>query len=241
MGLSAGMLPLTLENVSFAASGRDIIHSISCEITAGTRTVILGPNGSGKSVLMRLCHGLLTPTTGRVIWHRPDNVPSRTRDQAMVFQRPVLLRRSAIANVRYALELAGHSSSVCRQRAHAMLEAVGMVHLAQHPARVLSGGEQQRLALARAWALKPQVLFLDEPTANLDPNAARNIEAIIAAIHAGGTKIIMTTHSLGQARRIADEILFLSDGRLVERAEVNAFFKQPLSPEAIEYLRGELP
>ena len=116
-----------------------------------------------------------------------------------------------------------------------------MVHLAQHPARVLSGGEQQRLALARAWALKPQVLFLDEPTANLDPNAARNIEAIIAAIHAGGTKIIMTTHSLGQARRIADEILFLSDGRLVERAEVNAFFKQPLSPEAIEYLRGELP
>ena len=241
MGLSAEMLPLTLENVSFAASGRDIIHSISCEITAGTRTVILGPNGSGKSVLMRLCHGLLTPTTGRVIWHRPDNVPSRTRDQAMVFQRPVLLRRSAIANVRYALELAGNSSSVCRQRAHAMLEAVGMVHLAQHPARVLSGGEQQRLALARAWALKPQVLFLDEPTANLDPNAARNIEAIIAAIHAGGTKIIMTTHSLGQARRIADEILFLSDGRLVERAEVNAFFKQPLSPEAIEYLRGELP
>lgn len=235
------MLPLTLENVSFTTGGRDIIRSISCEIRAGTRTVILGPNGSGKSVLMRLCHGLLTPTSGRVIWHRPDDGPSRTRDQAMVFQRPVMLRRSAIANVMYALELAGNPSSVCRQRAHAMLEAVGMVHLAQHPARVLSGGEQQRLALARAWALEPQVLFLDEPTANLDPNAARNIEAIIAAIHAGGTKIIMTTHSLGQARRIADEILFMSDGRLVERAEVDAFFKQAQAPEAISYLHGELP
>ncbi len=237
------MLPLTLNNVSFAANGREIIHAISCDIIAGTRTVILGPNGAGKSVLMRLCHGLLKPTTGYVTWNHdtPARTVRRARGQAMVFQRPVLLRRSVMANVVYALNLAGNDASECRRRAQAMLEAVAMTHLAERPARVLSGGEQQRLALARAWALAPEVLFLDEPTANLDPNATRNIESIISAIHASGTKIIMTTHSLGQARRLADEVLFLSEGRLVERAAVDAFFKQPQAPAAIDFLRGELP
>ncbi len=159
----------------------------------------------------------------------------------MVFQRPVVLRRSAIANVIYALKLAGIAPVECRLRAEDVLEAVGLATMAGRPARVLSGGEQQRLALARAWALGPEVLFLDEPTANLDPNATRDIESIISAIHASGTKIIMTTHSLGQARRLGDEILFLSEGRLVERAPVDEFFKQPQSPEAATFLRGELP
>lgn len=234
------MLPLKLENLGFAVSGREIIKSISCEISSATRTVILGPNGAGKSVLMRLCHGLLTPTTGRVIW-RQDSVARRARGQAMVFQRPVVLRRSAIANVIYALKLAGITPTECRLRAADVLEAVGLASVADRPARVLSGGEQQRLALARAWALGPEVLFLDEPTANLDPNATRDIESIISAIHASGTKIIMTTHSLGQARRLGDEIIFVSDGRLVERASVDAFFKQPQSAEAASFLRGELP
>ena len=159
----------------------------------------------------------------------------------MVFQRPVLLRRSAIANVMYALKLAGRPLADCRARAQQVLAAVGMAHLAKHPARVLSGGEQQRLALARAWALEPEVLFLDEPTSNLDPNATRMIEGIIDAIHATGTKIIMTTHNLGQARRLSDEILFLSDGRLVERASTDQFFSRPQSPEAVAFLQGELP
>lgn len=234
------MLPLTLENLSFSAGGREIIKSISCEIAVGTRTVILGPNGAGKSVLMRLCHGLLTPTAGRVTW-RQDGITRRARGQAMVFQRPVVLRRSAIANVIYALKLAGIAPKECRLRAEDVLEAVGLANMAGRPARVLSGGEQQRLALARAWALGPEVLFLDEPTANLDPNATRDIESIISAIHASGAKIIMTTHSLGQARRLGDEILFLSEGRLVERAPVDEFFKQPQSPEAASFLRGELP
>ena len=234
------MLPLKLENLGFAAGGREIIKSISCEIAAATRTVILGPNGAGKSVLMRLCHGLLKPTAGRVTW-RQDGITRRARGQAMVFQRPVMLRRSAIANVIYALKLAGIAPAECRLRAEDVLEAVGLASVATRPARVLSGGEQQRLALARAWALGPEVLFLDEPTANLDPNATRDIESIIIAIHASGTKIIMTTHSLGQARRLGDEILFLSEGRLVERAPVDEFFKQPRSPEAASFLRGELP
>ncbi len=234
------MLPLTLENLGFTAGGRSIIHSISCEIEAGTRSVILGPNGAGKSVLMRLCHGLLKPTAGRVTW-RQDGMTRRARGQAMVFQRPVVLRRSAIANVIYALRLAGIEPKECRLRAEDVLEAVGLANVAERPARVLSGGEQQRLALARAWALGPEVLFLDEPTANLDPNSTRDIESIITAIHASGAKIIMTTHSLGQARRLGDEILFLSEGRLAERASVDEFFKQPRSSEAASFLRGELP
>ena len=234
------MLPLKLEALGFAAGGREIIKSITCEIHSGTRTVILGPNGAGKSVLMRLCHGLLQPTAGRVTWMQ-EGVIRRVRRQAMVFQRPVMLRRSAMGNVIYALKLAGIAAEESRLRAEDVLEAVGLANVATRPARVLSGGEQQRLALARAWALGPEVLFLDEPTANLDPNATRDIESIISAIHASGTKIIMTTHSLGQARRLGDEILFLSDGQLVERASVEIFFKQPQSAEAIAFLRGELP
>ena len=234
------MLPLKLETLGFAAGGREIIKSITCEINSGMRTVILGPNGAGKSVLMRLCHGLLQPTAGRVTWMQEGAI-RRVRRQAMVFQRPVMLRRSAMGNVIYALKLAGIAAEESRLRAEDVLEAVGLANVATRPARVLSGGEQQRLALARAWALGPEVLFLDEPTANLDPNATRDVESIISAIHASGTKIIMTTHSLGQARRLGDEILFLSDGQLVERASVEIFFRQPQSAEAMAFLRGELP
>ncbi len=228
------MLPLNLKALCFVVANRPIIRDMSCEITAGPKTVILGPNGAGKSVLMRLCHGLLHPTSGSVAWH------GRGR-QAMVFQRPVMLRRSAIGNVIYGLRLAGVSRKEAESRAAHVLEAVGLTAIAQRAARVLSGGEQQRLALARAWALEPGVLFLDEPTANLDPNATRDVESIISAIHASGTKIIMTTHSLGQARRLGDEILFLSDGRLVERAPVDTFFRLPKSSEAVAFLQGELP
>jgi tungstate transport system ATP-binding protein len=233
------MLPLKLDNVSYAAGGRTIIRAVSCAITTGPRTVILGPNGAGKSVLMRLCHGLLKPVSGSIRWNsRPG---ARGRGQAMVFQRPVMLRRSAVANIVYGLQLAGITAKECDLRAADVLEAVGLADKAHRPARVLSGGEQQRLALARAWALGPEVLFLDEPTANLDPNSTRDIEHIIGAIHASGTKIIMSTHSLGQARRLGDEILFMSEGRLAERSAVDQFFRQPQSSEAVSFLRGELP
>ncbi|OGA49931.1 MAG: ABC transporter ATP-binding protein [Betaproteobacteria bacterium RIFCSPLOWO2_12_FULL_62_13] len=234
------MLPLELKDVCYRVNGKTIIDRISCAITAGPRTVILGPNGAGKSVLMRLCHGLLTPTAGAIVW-RGTNGTRRPRQQAMVFQRPVMLRRSALANVVYGLKLAEVSRTERELRARDVLEAVGLADRAGRPARVLSGGEQQRLALARAWVLGPEVLFLDEPTANLDPGAVREIESIIGAIHASGTKIIMTTHSLGQARRLGDEILFLYEGRLVERSPVDRFFAQPASPEAAAFIRSELP
>jgi tungstate transport system ATP-binding protein len=234
------LLPLRLEDVVFEMGGRRIIDGVTLTLEAGPRTVIIGPNGAGKSVLLRLCHGLLQPTSGRVRWNAPE-LPGAPRRQAMVFQHPVLLRRSALANVTYALKLVGVSQVEREGRGRAALRRVGLDHLANSPARVLSAGEQQRLALARVWALRPEVLFLDEPTANLDPGAAQEIERVILAMHRAGTKIVMVTHNLGQANRLGNEILFLHQGRLLEHAPVDRFFKQPASPEAARFLEGELP
>jgi tungstate transport system ATP-binding protein len=234
------VLPLILEEVCFVAGGRAIIDRVSCEFTPGPRTVILGPNGSGKSVLMRLCHGLLVPTSGHIVW-RGSRDDGRPRAQAMVFQRPVMLRRSAFGNVTYGLKLAGVPRAERDRRASEVLDAVGLALAAHQPARVLSGGEQQKLALARAWALTPEVLFLDEPTANLDPGATREVERIVEQIHASGTKIVMTTHNLAQARRLADEILFISGGRIADHAPVERFFAQPSTAEAAAFIKGELP
>ena len=220
------ILPLKLE----AASYLGIIQPLSLEIEAGPSTVILGANGAGKSVLMRLMHGLLAPTSGSVSWRAKGR-------QAMVFQRPVMLRRSALANVVYALEVAGQEPGGAMEA----LREVGLAHLAERPARVLSGGEQQRLALARAWALHPEVLFLDEPTASLDPSATHEIENIIRAFDAAGTKIVMATHNLGQARRLADEVIYLHQGRVLERAAVEQFFSKPATAESAAFIKGELP
>src|SRR5512139_1494087 len=213
MRAAVSLLPLTLERVCFSAGSRPIIRGISARFEAGPRTVILGPNGAGKSVLLRLCHGLLEPTAGAVHWNSPE-LRGGPRRQAMVFQRPVMLRRSALGNVAYALRHAGFNARERQDRALQALARVGLDAYADHPARVLSGGEQQRLALARVWALRPEILFLDEPTASLDPGATHEIEKIIAGLHAAGTKIVLVTHNLGQARRLADEILFLQGGRL---------------------------
>jgi tungstate transport system ATP-binding protein len=234
------LLPLRLDEVVFAVAGRRIIDGISLEFEAAPRTVIVGPNGAGKSVLLRLCHGLLQPTSGAIRWASPEP-PGTPRRQAMVFQRPVLLRRSAAANIAYALALGGVPRAQRSDRAMDALRRVGLDRVAQRPARTLSGGEQQRLALARAWALSPEVLFLDEPTASLDPGATHEIEKTIATMHAGGTKIVMVTHNLGQARRLGDEILFLHHGRIAERAPADRFFRQPASREAAQFLEGELP
>jgi tungstate transport system ATP-binding protein len=237
---SGAILPLRLADVSYAAGGRALIDRVSLEIGTGPSTIILGANGAGKSVLMRLMHGLLSPTSGRIDWSSPER-PGAPRKQAMVFQRPVMLRRSAHANVAYALRIAGIREPQRGTLVRESLESVGLSHLADRPARVLSGGEQQRLALARAWALHPEVLFLDEPTASLDPSATREIESVIKAFDAAGTKVVMATHNLGQARRLGDEILFLDQGRLVERAPVEQFFSKPQSAQAAAFIKGELP
>jgi len=237
--VEATILPLVLHEVCFEVSGKRLLDGVSFQTEAGPRTVVLGPNGAGKSLLLRLCHGLLLPSAGRITWSGTD-VHSARRHQALVFQRPVLLRRSAAANIRYVLRLQGMPHQQRKRLATEALEQAGLLHLAERSARVLSGGEQQRLALARAWALKPQVLFLDEPTASLDPAATLAVEAFLDRIHQAGTKIIMTTHDLGQARRLADEVLFLHRGRLVEHAPTPEFFSHPRSKEAAAFLEGRL-
>jgi tungstate transport system ATP-binding protein len=236
MAQAVPALPLRVEGLRFAAGGVEIIRGLDLVLEAGTPTLILGPNGAGKSVLLRLLHGLLAPSAGTLRWSLPEEAARRR--QAMVFQRPVMLRRSVLANATYPLSLAGVPDAAARARA--ALARVGLAGMADRPARTLSGGEQQRLALARAWALAPEVLFLDEPTAALDPAATRQVEEIVAAIAASGTKVVMTTHDLGQARRLAGEVLLLLGGRLNARAPASAFFQAPPTPEAASFLRGEL-
>ncbi len=236
------ILPLEVANLVYEAGGTRLLHDISFRLTAGARTVLLGPNGAGKSLTLRLCHGLLTPTMGTIRWggQIPDDPTRHRHHQAMVFQRPVLLRRSARGNVEHALSLRRVSRRQRRARANLALAQTGLAELGSRPARALSGGEQQRLALSRAWATTPQVLFLDEPTANLDPAATRAVETLIAGFHAAGTKIIMTTHDLGQAQRSADEILFFHQGRLMEQTPTDRFFSAPATREAQAFIKGEL-
>ena len=233
------ILPLVVRDVCFEVSGKRLLDGISFRADAGPRTVVLGPNGAGKSLLLRLCHGLIQPSAGTVTWAGTD-IHAARRHQAMVFQRPTLLRRSAAANIRYVLGIRGIPRPQRTRLAAEALEHAGLLHLAERPARVLSGGEQQRLALARAWALRPQVLFLDEPTASLDPAATLAVEAFLDRIQQAGTKIVMTTHDLGQARRLADEVLFLHRGRLLEHAPAAEFFMHPRSKEAAAFLEGKL-
>jgi tungstate transport system ATP-binding protein len=237
------ILPLHVTDLAFSAGGTNLIDGISFALEAGPRTIVLGPNGAGKSLLLRLCHGLIAPSSGEVTWaganeSRGGSDPARR--QAMVFQRPVMLRRSVSANVEYALGLRGVSKNARQAQIDEVLSRTGLQRFARTPARVLSFGEQQKLALARAWALNPQVLFLDEPTASLDPAGTRAVEQIIAAIQSGGTKIIMTTHDLGQARRLGDEILFLHQGKLIEKTEAQSFFERPASNLGQAFLNGDL-
>ncbi len=233
------ILPLTLTGVTYRAGGQTLVDNISARLEAGQRSVILGPNGAGKSLLLRLCHGLLQPTAGRVDWAAGNGERVRRR-QAMVFQDPVLLRRSAAGNIRYPLRLRGVPARERQARVTEALARAGLSAMAGRPARVLSGGEQQRLAIARAWVTQPEVLFLDEPTSNLDPAATRAVEEMILAVDLTGAKIVMTTHDLGQARRLADEILFLHRGHLLERTPATEFFASPRTAEAAAFLRGDL-
>jgi tungstate transport system ATP-binding protein len=232
-------LPLRLTGVRYAVGGTTLIPNLDLMLGGHGITAILGPNGAGKSLTLRLCHGLIQPTAGAVEWLGPGAAISRRR-HAMVFQRPVMLRRSARGNLIHALALAGQGYRARRLTAHAALDRFGLTALADRPARVLSGGEQQRLALARAWSLRPEVLFLDEPTANLDPAATRAVESMIGEFVRDGIRIVMTTHDLGQARRLADEVVLLNRGTMIEQAPAASFFDQPRTTEAAAFLRGDL-
>ena len=233
------ILPLVLDHVSLHARDQVLLDRVSLRISPGPKTVILGPNGAGKSLLLRLCHGLMSPSEGRIMWAGADAGQARPR-QAMVFQKPVMLRRSVRANIDYGLKLRKLKPEDRRSRIEGVLSRTGLAARAKQSARALSGGEQQRLALARAWALGPDILFLDEPTASLDPGATAAVESIVEEIHRSGTKIVMTTHDLGQARRLADEVVFLHNGRVTERGHAGRFFRGPQSDAARAFLSGQL-
>jgi len=232
------ILPLSAEGLGFSAGGVEILRDVSLKITAGAPTLLIGANGAGKSVLLRVLHGLLKPSAGRVFWAMPTEHAARR--QAMVFQRPVLLRRSVLANTLYPMALAGVVREERDARAEEALALVGLADRAADPARKLSVGQQQRLALARAAALKPELLFLDEPSASLDPAATRAVEEIVLTLAQRGTKIVMTTHDLAQARRLAGDVVFLHRGSVLEQAPAEAFFQLPASTTARAFLRGEL-
>jgi tungstate transport system ATP-binding protein len=237
---TAPILPLHARGLVFEAGGRRLIDHIDLTLRPSVRTVVMGPNGAGKSLMLRLLHGLLLPSAGAILWGgRPADDAVRLR-QAMVFQRPVLLRRAALANVTHALRSRGMPRRERWERAQQVMSAAGLGALARTPARLLSGGEQQRLAMARALSLEPDVLFLDEPTANLDPASTLAIERLIQHAHERGTKIVLVTHDVGQARRLADEVVFLHRGRIEEHSPAARFFDAPASPRARAFLDGRL-
>ena len=238
MARAATSLGLEARGVTVRFGALAALDDVDLSLDGSAPVAVLGANGAGKTVLLRVLHGLLEPSEGQVTW---SGAHARPRDQAMVFQRPVLLRRSALANIEYALAVQGVGGAERRGRAEEALARVGLAAIASRPARVLSGGEQQRVALARAWATRPRVAFLDEPTASLDPAAAAEVERVMGEMQSAGTAVVFTTHHLGLARRAASEILFLDRGRITERTRADRFFTQPGSPQAAAYLEGELP
>jgi len=233
------VLPLTLEGVGLRLGRRTILHDVSHTFTGPEVSVILGHNGVGKTLLLKICHGLVAPTSGRVAWQQPD-LAVQPCVQAMVFQRPVLLRRSVAQNILHVLKACRISAVERNRRVEQALEMARLGDMAGRPARQLSGGEQQRVALARAWAARPTVLLLDEPCTYLDPGATHEVEQIIAAFHQSGTKIIMATHDLFQARRLAGEVVFMHQGSIAESGSADSFFTNPRTGQARSFLEGRL-
>ncbi len=231
-------LPLMLVDVRIVVRDVTILDGISLKLEAGPPTVLIGPNGAGKTTVLRVAMGLIAPSGGLVTWNGREHSPPTRR--AIMFQRPAMLRRSAAGNLRYALAAAGVPRGQRETRMRDLMAEVGLQGLEGRPARQLSGGEQQRLALARAFARDPAVLFLDEPTASLDPAATKAIEDIVRAIAARGVKVVMSTHDLGQARRVAGDVVLLHRGRLIEHGSAEEFFAAPRTQEARTFIAGEL-
>ncbi len=231
-------LPIELANVCLAVGAVRILEHVSLTFAAGPPTLVLGPNGSGKTTLLRLAMGLIAPSSGRISWGGRRS--ARIGRRAIVFQRPVLLRRSARNNVRYALAAARVARSLRGARTNELLIRVNLQAVASRAARRLSAGEQQRLALARALARDPRVLFLDEPTASLDPATTKAVEDIVHEAAARGVKVVMATHDLHAARRLAGEIVLLHRGTIIEVGMATQFFTQPKTAVAQRFLAGEL-
>jgi tungstate transport system ATP-binding protein len=238
MAATGPQLPIVFDAVRVAFGDTEILRGISLQLTAGAPTVLIGPNGSGKTTLLRTAMGLIPPGSGSISWGGSSDL-SVTR-RALVFQRPVMLRRSVADNLRYALAAAGVPRARRGARLIELLTQVGLRELADRPAPRLSGGERQRLALARALARDPAVLFLDEPTASLDPAATLAIEELVRTVSASGVKVVMTTHDLGEAARLAGEVVLLHRGVVVESGPVQQLFGNPVTAAARAFTAGQL-
>ncbi len=223
---------LRMNQVSVVIGGAALLSDINLEVRAGECIVVLGANGAGKTTLLKLCNGIIAPTSGTV------QAP-QVCDQALIFQRPPMLARSVLDNVRFVLAARGIIEPNRTEQARAALAACDLSSIESRHARLLSGGEQQRLALARAWACQPKLLLADEPSANLAPAATREVERLIQSVQAQGTTLLLTTHNVAQAKRLAQRILFLDDGRIVEDRPAAEFFISPHSAAARSYLEGE--
>ncbi|PWR02264.1 ABC transporter ATP-binding protein [Meridianimarinicoccus roseus] len=232
---AAPLMPLSVRDLTLRFGETTVLDGLNFDLGSAGCTMIMGPNGSGKSLLLKLLHGLMAPTSGHIDWGGQDP-QAVTKRQALVFQKPVLLRRSVAANIDFVLKTRGKD----RGRRDALLDHVGLAHKADQPARLLSGGEAQRLALARALATDPEVLFLDEPTASLDPASVLAIETIVRDARNRGMRICFVTHDMGQARRMADDVLFLHGGRIAEHTAARDFFCEPQSASAQNYMDGRL-
>jgi tungstate transport system ATP-binding protein len=232
------MVPIHIENLFFRPQGRIVIDGLSAAIRPEGVTAIVGPNGAGKSVTLRLIDGLLRPDGGSVRFG--DRLPDAVR-RAFVFQKPGLVRGSVRRNAALALAPLRLSRREAARRVDAALGEVGLLHRADDAARKLSGGEQQRLAMARALVVRPDLLLLDEPTASLDPSATEAIEEIVSAIARTGTKVLIVSHNLGQVARLAADVLVLDRGRAVEHGPTHSILSAPRSSEARAYIKGELP
>ena len=235
---------LRLHAVSFRPTGRTVLDGIDFEWDDDVRVcALIGPNGAGKSVMLRTAHGLLQPDAGEVRFEGrpPPGKGLAFEGQALVFQHPSLFRGTVLENLLLVPDPAGRSRRDRRERALLMLDRVGLRSLAGAPALKLSGGERQRLALARAWLTEPRLMLLDEPTASLDPSATDQVEQLIGDIRASGCGVLIVSHNLGQAARLADEVVFIHHGRLLERQPAAAFFDRPRTSEARHFLQGALP
>lgn len=221
---------LRLDGVVVTAGATTILDRVSLHFSGGAPTAIIGPNGSGKTTLLRVVMGLVA--------HSGGDIQINAASCAIVFQKPVMLRRTVAENIAFALQAAGRDSET--GTIASLLDQVGLSDLADRPARRLSGGEQQRLGIARALARQPHLLLLDEATASLDPAQTKIIEDLIVSIACSGVKVIFATHDLGQARRLAGDVVFLIKGRVAEHAPANTFFTNPASEAARRFLAGEL-
>lgn len=232
------VLPVTMSGAIVKKRGKTLLGPIDLTISAQGLTIVMGPNGAGKTQLLRALHGLERLSAGEVRWQVP--LPEAEQMQAFVFQAPVMLRRSVRDNLAYPLLLRGVSRQEAAAQAALWAGRVGLADALDRAAPNLSGGEKQKLALARALIRNPEIVFLDEPCANLDGQATREIESILKQAQAHGTRIVMSTHDIGQARRLADDVIFVMQGQIIERAAAQDFFAGPQTRQATALLNGDI-